>query len=381
MLETKKFRTRQEIREPMTNPKGKDYIIGLDLGYSSSKTFYESGCLTFPSYAKRIDETMITGADEKDILYRDDETGEVYMVGYNAQNIIDETDTNDTESELFSRKRYTNQRFRILCDTSLGLALRNKKDGRKVIIQTGLPTSYVRGDSAALRQALSRNAHFSLKIGTEGWRSFAPEISANDIYVMPQPAGGLYSALIRNDGTYIPDAKKILSDSVLVMDIGFGTFDFYGIRNRTLVCTDTVSETAMRAVMSDVSKRILEEYGEDIRVAALQTSLANGTIECFNDEKMMSETKPLAPILEEANAEIRKQAFEKARGITKGFRGYHYVIVTGGTGAAWYKDIEEWLKGMKTLRLMPSNLNDRLPLIYSPSRGYYMFRRSQNIRK
>ena len=41
-MNTRNFRTRQEFKN-MTNPKGKDYIIGLDVGYSSTKVFYENG--------------------------------------------------------------------------------------------------------------------------------------------------------------------------------------------------------------------------------------------------------------------------------------------------------------------------------------------------
>lgn len=45
---------------------------------------------------------MMSIADDKDILYRD-ESG-VYMVGYNAQNMTDDMSTNDTDGELFQEK-------------------------------------------------------------------------------------------------------------------------------------------------------------------------------------------------------------------------------------------------------------------------------------
>ena len=69
-MDTSKFRTRQEFRT-LINPKGKDFIIGLDAGYSGTKTFFESGCGTFPTYARKIDE-MLYLTDENDIVYRDD---------------------------------------------------------------------------------------------------------------------------------------------------------------------------------------------------------------------------------------------------------------------------------------------------------------------
>lgn len=65
-MDTSKFRTRQEFRT-LINPKGKDFIIGLDAGYSGTKTFFESGCGTFPTYARKIDE-MLYLTDENDIV-------------------------------------------------------------------------------------------------------------------------------------------------------------------------------------------------------------------------------------------------------------------------------------------------------------------------
>lgn len=48
---------------------------------------------------------------------------------------------------------------------------------------------------------------------------------------MPQPAGALYSFLITSEGRYIPNAKNYMMSNLLVMDIGFGTFDFYGLKS------------------------------------------------------------------------------------------------------------------------------------------------------
>lgn len=375
--DTRKYRTRQELKAPMTNPKGKDYIIGLDLGYSATKCVYETGRFCFPSYAKRIDDDTLTGSDENDILYRGDDDGALYLVGRNAQDIIESSDTNDTEGELYSRKRYSDERFKVICDVAVAIATAEKKDGRTTVIQTGLPTSFVRGDSEALKQVLSRNASFSMKIGNGPWKHYTNAVKKENIYIMPQPAGALYSVITKNDGNFTQDAKKLLSDNVVVLDIGFGTFDFYGIKNRAIETADTINDIGMHEVMSNASKRIMEEYGEDIRVAAIQQNLESGTVECFDDEEMKSESRPLAPILSAASREVMQAAFQRARSVTKSFRGYHYVIVDGGTGEAWYKDICSWLSGMKTLKIIPSNWNDHLPFIYSNARGYYMFRRQQ----
>lgn len=378
-MDTKKFRTRQENKH-IQNPKAKDYVVGLDIGYSATKVFYEGGYFVFPSFAKKLESSMLNIQNDLDILYRDEETGEMYMVGYVAQEMTESTDTNDTDGELFSRKRYGDKRFKIISNTACAMALNGKTDERKTVIQTGLPSSYVVGDSPALKKAISKPAVFSLKTGGGKWTKFELQVDMDDIFVMPQPSGALYSVLIRNDGSYVGDAKQILSSNVLVIDIGFGTFDFYGIKNRAVVCKDSVDEIGMREVLQKTSKRIFTEMNEDIKVAALQKNLADGYVICVDEENMKTTKQPIAPLLEASSKEVMKEAMNRAKSITDTFRGYEYIIVDGGTGEAWYEDIKQWLSGMETLRVMPSNFNDRLPMIYSNARGYYMYRYMLNRR-
>lgn len=378
-MDTKKFRTRQEMKKKQ-NPKARDYVIGLDVGYSATKVFYEGGYFVFPSYAKKIDDGMINLVNDRDIMYRDDDTGDIYMIGYNAQEMLESTETNDTDGELFSRKRYADKRFRIICDTAIALALHGKNDNRKIVIQTGLPTSYVDGDTAAIQKAVARPVSFSLKTGGGKWRKFELNIKQGDVFVMAQPSGALYSVLIKDDGVYVNNAKQILSSNVLVMDIGFGTFDFYGIKNRAIVCQESIDEIGMKKVFEQTSKKIFSEMHEDIRIAAMQKVLTTGFVECVDDDNMTSEHKPIQNLLEVSNNEIFKDAMDKAKSVTDAFRGYNYLIVDGGTGEAWFEGIKNWLSGMKLLQIMPSNFNDHLPMIYSNARGYYMYRYTLNKR-
>lgn len=370
-MDTKLFRTRQETHYK-TNPKGRDFIIGIDVGYSSTKVFYESGCFVFPSYIKEI-ESLLSPISDKDIYYRDCD-GKIYIVGYNAQELVQSGDTNDTDGELFSRKRYKDKRFQIICNTALGLATRNKKDSRKIVIQSGLPSSYMKGDSKALKDVLSSRNKFELKVGKGNWQEFDIAAAAQDIYIMEQPRGALFSVLTKDDGNEIPGAINVMVSNVLVMDIGFGTFDFYGLIGRSVACSESIDTIGMREVLTEAIKQIMDETGEDIRIAAFQRYLESGKFAYVNEEDLSSEEKPLAPILETANKKVMKTALDRAKNVTKSFRDYRYIVVGGGTGEAWYTDICEYLKNLKTIQIWPSNRNDHLPYIYSNARGYYMYR-------
>lgn len=372
-MDTKKYRTRQETNAKI-NPKGKHYIIGLDAGYSGMKVYYETGYFCFPSFIRQVMENSLTVPADEDILYRDLETGEMYMVGKTAQEMVSSTDTNDTEEELFSRKRYTQKAFHILCNTAIAMAIKDKKDNREIMIQTGLPTAYVEGDSDALKKALCKKAAFELKIGTGKWKKYELNMKPENIYIMPQPAGSYYSALIRSNGEYMPDAKKFLFGNVLVIDIGAGTGDIYGIKSRTIVAKESINNIGMREVLKKTSKQILDELSEDIHLSALQKNLETGVVVYIDEEEMKTEERPLDKYLEKASDEVFMKAMDKIKSITNAFRDYEYVIIGGGTGEAWFEKIQNYLSKMRTLQIIPSNRNDNLPFIYSNVRGYYLYR-------
>lgn len=105
MIPTNLYRTRHEFyNTPMQLPKSDQFIIGLDAGYSGMKVWYEKGYFCFPSFVKELTEDSLNLFDEKDILYRDNETGKTYMLGYTAQEMVESGDTNDTDSETYTER-------------------------------------------------------------------------------------------------------------------------------------------------------------------------------------------------------------------------------------------------------------------------------------
>ena len=109
-MDTKIFRTKQETLI-VENPKAKKFVIGLDVGYSGTKVYTESKIFCFPSYVKKLGNDMLSVSSANDILYKDLNSGDMYMVGYAAQDMIASDNTNDTDGEMYSRKRYSNPNF------------------------------------------------------------------------------------------------------------------------------------------------------------------------------------------------------------------------------------------------------------------------------
>lgn len=386
-MDSKKIRTRQENKS-FPNPKGKKQILAIDIGYSSVKVYHENGCMSFPAYAKKLEGEILV-ADEADILYRENEDSEVFIIGYNAQNMASAIEATDSESELYGRKRYFSNSFKAIYRVALALNLRTKSDNREIAIQTGLPSAYYKGDTPNIQKVMSGTHSFDLKIGTsKEWQHFSFTINEENVSVIPQPLGTFYSVMSLNDGNWsngkndlsIPGAKELMYKNVLVMDIGFGTFDFYATKNRTAETDKKVSknDVGMKAVLSEVSKEIMDTYGVDIPVPSLQKCLETGQIEVFDEDTLTSDYKSIKEIVDKANDIVFERAFEQAKTATSSFQGYDYIIITGGTGEAWFDKFKEKLKGLKTVKIIPGNINDHNSMIYSNVRGYYMYSYQHN---
>lgn len=319
MVPTNLYRTRHEFFNiPMQLPKAPKFIVGLDAGYSGMKVWYERGYFCFPSFVKELTDESLNLFDEKDILYRDNDTGKTYMLGYTAQEMVESGDTNETDSETYDRKRYWNPKFQILCKAAIGLAImsREKEDKRPIFLETGLPASYLKADSSAMKESLTKPFNFSLKKGNKPWVNINLQITSENIHLMAQPAGALYSALIGKDAKYSADTKKLLFGKTLVADFGGGTADFYGIKNRRIVCCESLLNIGSGEILKRVSKLIMDEYGEDIRSQALQHNLETGYIICLNEETMEQESKPIGELVKQASHEVFLEAMMCSRSIT-----------------------------------------------------------------
>lgn len=375
MIDTKTIRTKQEIIAKRNMSLPKKWVLGIDAGFSSLKGFAPNKYFCFPSFAHKLDSDL-QASNDKDILYRDDRG--TYLVGMSAQNQIGADDTNETETELYARNRYTNKKFKIVIATGIAIGISENIYGRKtedqeIVIQTGLPTAYIAKDQKSIVKAFSDHYVFELKVGAGNWKKYDIQVKAENISVMPQPAGTLYSVVIDENGHFLPDTKEFFSKNILIADVGFGTFDPYGLINRKLVLEESLSNFGMRRILSETSALLRDLYGEDIRVPAMQQYLEKGYIDVLDEETMQTETVQMAPLVEKASELVFQEAVSSLKTMTNFMRGYDILIPTGGTCSLWMDKFREHFKGMKSLTVIPGNRNDKLPLLYSNVRGYFMF--------
>ncbi len=378
---TKKFRTKTNYIPRDNGLFEGIWEIAIDIGYSSVKLMSPNIVASFPSYARRVepDFQFMGSAPDSTILYRNLNTDETWIVGEIAQDLIDDNDTSDSEMSLYSRDRYYNEMFRVVSEVGLGIGMRPNRFGEpkdsKIVVQTGLPERYM-SDQEDIRESLAGSHSFALKIGNNNWETFSFDLDINDVHVLSQPRGTLFSVIMDNNGDFTDDYEDFIQSSVLILDPGFGTFDIFAMRIGSVAKGETFADLGMRRVLSETSKLIMEKYGVEVPVPSMQKHLETGMVSKTDRRNFTSVDYPFDELLNQASEKVCREALER---MNTSFNpaNFKYLIVTGGTGAAWYKQIEDTLKGYANLSVVKGNRNDTLDFIYSNVRGYYYYRFSK----
>lgn len=379
MVKTSNFKTKTLMLERQNISCDSAWGVALDIGYSAVKGFSPNSVYCFPAYARKITEEMLTLGvpNPEEIRYKDLETGEVWVVGSAAQNMIKQDESKDSTFALYGRNRYYTPMFKVVSRVGLALGMRansyGNPSGKNLVVQTGLPPAYLKSDTDFLKDVLSGEHKFAIKIASSDWIEFSFTLPLENVRVMAQPMGTLLSISTDNTGKFIPEAKKYFSSNLLIFDPGFGTLDIFNIRNRLIESYETFDDLGMKRVLSETSDEIFKQYKTEIPVPAMQKYLAQGEI-TIRDRKLRKTTKKaFDDILDAANRKVCEEALARTEDIFNCLFDHDYLVVTGGTGAAWNDIITDHFKDMETLTIIPGNQNDTLPYTFSNVRGYYMY--------
>lgn len=378
MFSTANFKTKT-VFIPRRNCSVKEFWgVALDVGYSAVKGFSNNMVYCFPSYARKLSSPLLNiGEDNpKDIQYRG-EDGTIWSVGESAQNMISSSETKDSNQSLYGRNRYYSDMFKVIARVGLAMGMLenqyNSPVGKTLTVQTGLPPAYLKSDTAMIQDVLSGTHNFSIKIGNKPWINFNFTLPVENISVMAQPMGTLFSIATDNYGHAVPDAAKYFRSNMLIMDPGFGTLDVFSIKNRLIESTETFDDLGMKRVLTETANEIFNKYHQEIKVPAMQKNLDTGVVMCFDRKARTTKPVQFGDILERASIKVCKEALNKIDSIYDNLFDHDYLVITGGTGAAWSEYIQEYYKGMTSLQVIAGSKNDNLSCVFSNVRGYYMY--------
>lgn len=378
-MNTADFRTRTIFKQRKNVSNDNYWGVALDVGYSSVKGFSPNSVFSFPAYAEKFDpkQSLSGNLPDESIFYKDNATGEVWLVGSLAQDLVSIDNPKESVSSLYGRNRYFSPIFKIVSRVGLALACTTNQfdnpNGRPIALQTGLPPAYAKADTPLIIESFEGRHDFDIRIGNGPWLHYDITIPSSMIYVIGQPIGTLFSISLKNDGTQVADARKYFKSNILIFDPGFNTFDLFAIKNGMVDRYETLDTLGMKRVLQETTSVIMAKYGKDIPIQAMQKCLSDGSVTIVDKKTVTSQKVKLEDILDEANKKVCKEALDKTIEMFNYFSEYEYLVLTGGTGAAWNQQIRERLSGMETLQILSGNQNDELPYIFANVRGYYLF--------
>lgn len=374
------YRTKTIFKEADNGYTGNGYFweSALDIGYSGVKLYGPNLCAVFPSYAKEINRSAYIGElTTDDILYTDLENGKTWLVGRAAQNMIQFGDTNDSIEALCGRNRYFTPMFLVIARTGLALTMMQTRNAKYKyepsmlpVIQTGLPCRYM-GDEPYIKEALTGRHHFSIQLGNGYKHEFDFVVSPNYIKVMQQPMGAFISA--STDALWIQDIRKFQKQNVLIADPGFNTLDTFSVLGGAISSEESWTDYSMKRILQETSDTIYEKYHQEIPVACMQKTLENGTFTYINRKERKTSSIEFADILDAASHKVFNEALDKLYDMYDSFADYRFIILTGGTGAAWAPWFTDALKNMETLSVISGYTPDGNPQYFANVRGYYQY--------
>lgn len=377
-INTQNFKT-QTIFQPRQSPSVPGFWgIAIDVGYSGVKSFSPNMIASFPSYARKItkeQQPKFGKAERTNILYMN-EDGELWVVGSSAQEFITVDDADSSTSGLYIRDRFASPMFKVIARVGLALGMTKNQYGdpsdKTLHVQTGLPPAYMKTNSEDLIDALSGHHEFRIKLGEDPWQTFSFDLPETNISIMPQPMGTLISIATDRNGGQLTQAKQYFTSNLLIFDPGFGTLDTFDIKNRYLNSHKTYDDLGMRRVLQETCDTISERYRNEIPVPAMQECLGRGTFKYTNKKEKKSSFVEFGDILEECNKKVCLEALQAVDEVYNGLFNHDYLVITGGTGAAWSNYIREYYSGLETLTIISGDVNDSILPIFSNVRGYYM---------
>ena len=87
---------------------------------------------------------------------------------------------------------------------------------------------------------------------------------------------------------------------------------------------------------------------------------------------MQQKLVDITDFLTKANNIVCAEAIETINGYYNYLQDVDYLVVTGGTGAAWFDMIKDFYKGLTSLTIINGTENENIPAIFANVRGYYM---------
>lgn len=313
--------------------------LGIDVGYGGVKVFSLNGMHSFPALLFRPKRNNIILNNDTDIRYID-EYGNMWYVGDRARDSLETGSRQIDSEEYFSEKRLYTDEFLILARVAIFLGLCKKGfsflKNKKIQLCTGLPEEDVEKSSPELRKIISGHHHFEISIGDSEFTKVSFDISEDNIEILSQPQGTIYSTACDLQGN-ITREDLITDKNILILDGGMFTFDTHLSNRADRGISKTWEEFAMHEVYSTLrdviykkTERYINEYDIEKYISLSSVLKYKGNQKYYFGEDYLNIIKQMS------NNLVRK-----LKRTYDDFNDIDIIIITGGTGKTYFPYLKE----------------------------------------
>ena len=305
-------------------------ILGLDVGNGYIKAASASGEPVIESVYAQFDggEHIFHDQAEPVNVYVPKKYGnERYVLG---QHDVDKYGTGGALNTIDMKGRLERRTYHILVQMAMIHAMPQSKDAKLMVI-TGVPEGEKIAEAQKSYHAMINGVNVIEKNG----ESFVRTVE--DIKVLHQPSGLLFDLHLDQDG-YVRD-EAIVRGKTLVVDIGEGTTDvsvFHDLR-KVLGFRITIG-------ISDVSRRILEQIGNDIK-APITLADMQRTVRS-HDKTLVAgrEQVDITSLVTLASQSVIDRIFAQIQSRIPDRHEFSHIVFGGGGAGFFSTPLHDWEK-------------------------------------
>ncbi len=249
--------------------------IGIDVGFGFTKATNGEEYILFKSIIGEYADIQFNfGIEENNfednLQVRFDDN--MYFLGELAekQSLV--------KQYTLDQEKLVSEFVKILALSALGLLV-GERDSVSVV--TGLPVGYYRRDAKKIQEIL-KGYHKIEYLSMEG-KAKEKRINVTKIKVIPQPMGSVFNLLLDDQG--IVNNKKIVSQKVGVVDIGFRTTDFVLLDHlRYIERGSSTTDNGMSKCFSLIANKLRQKTGVSVELYRLYHAISSGSIKIKGKE-------------------------------------------------------------------------------------------------
>ncbi len=292
-------------------------IVGVDIGYGYTKATSGTSEVVFPSVVGKAERIRYESDFDRSAA---GQSRQIAVITAEGDRFVGELALLQSRVRwtLLDRSRVQDPSARLLFLSALSelVGLTSEKNNFRIV--TGLPTQWYADREKVIEQLSGKHV-----LRRVNGRQVVQRFSVDDVLVVPQPFGSLFSTILDPNGKLVN--QDLARGRLGIIDIGTFTTDYVLVDTLRYIEKGSGSiSTAMSRAYQLIGRSILDMFALDLRLHEVDRAVRRGYVTIFGEQREI--VWLVEPVLDAIAEEVLAQA-----GTLWGDgRDLKAVLVTGG---------------------------------------------------